>query len=69
MTMKKELKAQIEKLNQEIKVLSGVDDCQRKKIQELNSIINDIIIAVEYTEDPKMINFVDTILEVYKYEN
>lgn len=68
MTNKKELKAQIEKLNQEIKVSSKVDDCQRKKIQELNSIINDIIIAVEYTEDPKMINFVDTILEAYQYE-
>ena len=61
MTKKKELKA-------EIKVLNEVDDCQRKKIQELKSIINNIIIAAGYTEDPKMINFVDTILEVYKYE-
>lgn len=52
MTNKKELKAQIEKLNQEIKVSSKVDDCQRKKIQELKS----------------MINFVDTILEAYQYE-
>ena len=54
MTKNKELKAEIERLNQEIK--------------ELKSIINNIIIAAEYTEDPKMINFVDTILEVYKYE-
>ena len=68
MTKNKELKAEIERLNQEIKVLSEVDDCQCKKIQELKSIINNIIIATGYTEDPKMINFVDTILEVYKYE-
>lgn len=54
MTKRKELKAQIEKLYQEIKVLNEVDDdCrQRKEIQELKS----------------MINFVDTILEAYKYE-
>ena len=68
MTTNKQLKTEIERLNQEIKVLSEVDDCQRKKIQELKSIINNIIIAAGYTEDPKMINFVNTILEVYKYE-
>ena len=65
MITKKQLKLANERLKREVQQLSDVDDAQRKAIEKLRTIINQLIIGIGYSEDPKLNRLVENLVKAY----
>lgn len=65
MITKKQLQSTYERLRRELRQLSDVDDVQRKTIEKLRTIINQLIIGIGYSEDPKLNRLVEILIQEY----
>ena len=65
MITKKQLQLANERLKREVIQLSDVDDAQRKAIEKLRTIINQLIIGIGYSGDPKLNRLVENLVKEY----
>lgn len=65
MITKKQLQLANERLRREVRQLSDVDDAQRKAIEKLRTIINQLIIGIGYSGDPKLNRLIENLIKEY----